>query len=401
MTNAPLDVVVIGGGIHGAGVAQAAAAAGYSVLVLEQSQVAAGTSSRSSKLIHGGLRYLEQAQLHLVRECLHERAFLLNKAPDLVRLVPFHIPVYRDSKRASSTIAVGLSMYCALGGFHSDNRFTRVPRTEWDTLDGIETKGLRAVYRYFDGQTDDRALTQAVMNSALSLGAELRMPARFERAEIAGDQVAVFFQQKGRTVEVVTRVLVNAAGPWVNHILRQVTPPTSALQIKRVQGSHILVSGQLARGIYYLEAPQDRRPVFVMPWHDETILLGTTEKLFEGDPAQVQASVEEKTYLLETLSAYFPQYHSIETARIKDAFAGLRVLPSGPSNLNALPRDTTLHVDRTDRPRILSIYGGKLTAYRATAEAVIKRLSSSLPAPTKHISTTTLPLKRGPLRFAL
>ncbi len=401
MTNAPLDVVVIGGGIHGAGVAQAAAASGYRVLVLEQSQIAAGTSSRSSKLIHGGLRYLEQAQLHLVHECLRERALLLKNAPELVRLVPFHIPVYRESKRASATIALGLSLYYGLGGFGAANRFSRVPRSQWDTLDGIETKGLRAVYRYFDGQTDDRALTQAVMNSAFSLGAELRMPARFERADIAGDEVKVFFQHKGRSAEVTTRVVVNAAGPWVNDVLKQVTPATAALQIKRVQGSHILVAGNITRGIYYLEAPQDRRPVFVMPWHEDTIMVGTTEKLFDGDPAQVYASVEEKTYLLETLSAYFPRYHSAEAARIKDAFAGLRVLPSGPSNLNALPRDTTLHVDRSDRPRILTIYGGKLTAYRATAEAIMKRLSPSLPAPAKAVSTTTLPLKRGPLRYAL
>src|SRR6185436_2703518 len=170
------DLLIIGAGIHVVGVAQAAAAAGYSVLVLEKTALAAGTSSKSSKLIHGGLRYLETGQLRLVRESLREREILLRVAPELVHLVPFYIPVYRRTRRRPWQITVGLSLYAALGGFTSANRFARLARDEWAALDGLETRALQAVFRYHDAQTDDAALTRAVMRSAQSLGAELKMP---------------------------------------------------------------------------------------------------------------------------------------------------------------------------------------------------------------------------------
>src|SRR6185436_2868679 len=176
------DLLIIGAGIHVVGVAQAAAAAGYSVLLLEKTALAAGTSSRSSKLIHGGLRYLESGQLRLVRETLHERATLLRIAAELVRLVPFYIPIYRKTRRRPWEITIGLALYAALGGFSPASRFTRLPRHDWPTLDGIDTHELECVFRYYDAQTDDAALTRAVMRSAQSLGAELQMPAEFVAA---------------------------------------------------------------------------------------------------------------------------------------------------------------------------------------------------------------------------
>ena len=159
MTTNLFDVVVIGGGIHGAGVAQAAAAQGYSVLVLEQSAIAAGTSSRSSKLIHGGLRYLENAQFSLVRECLRERALLLKNAPELVKLKPFYIPVYSETSRSAWQIRAGLALYSTLGGLGADTRFKIVPRHEWGTLDGLDREDLHKVFRYYDGQTDDKEMS--------------------------------------------------------------------------------------------------------------------------------------------------------------------------------------------------------------------------------------------------
>jgi len=160
------DVLVIGAGVQGVGVAQAAAAAGYRVVQLERAQVAAGTSSRSSKLIHGGLRYLETFQLRLVRESLRERAILLRIAPHLVELVPFFVPVYHDTTRAAWKVRSGLSLYALLGGLGAEARFQTVPQAAWETLDGLRTDGLRAVFRYMDGQTDDVALCRAVAASA-------------------------------------------------------------------------------------------------------------------------------------------------------------------------------------------------------------------------------------------
>ncbi|MEE8428710.1 MAG: FAD-dependent oxidoreductase, partial [Gammaproteobacteria bacterium] len=184
MTDKSYHVGIIGGGIHGVGVAQRAAAQGYTVLVVEKTGLAAGTSSRSSKLIHGGLRYLESAQFGLVKECLRERSILLQIAPELVRLQPFMIPVYRKTRRRPWQLRLGLGLYALLGGMAKENRFTTIPRRNWDQLDGLSTAGLEKVYRYRDAQTDDALLTRAVMNSAQELGAELAMPANFLGAKM-------------------------------------------------------------------------------------------------------------------------------------------------------------------------------------------------------------------------
>ena len=149
------DVIIVGGGIHGAGVLQAVAAAGYTSLLIEKHALASGTSSRSSKLIHGGLRYLESGQFALVRESLRERAIHLRIAAELVELKPFYIPVYRDTRRRPWQLKLGLGMYALLGGFDPGTRFGAVPKRDWSTLDGLDTRGLTAVIRYHDAQTDD------------------------------------------------------------------------------------------------------------------------------------------------------------------------------------------------------------------------------------------------------
>jgi len=385
------DVVVIGGGIHGAGVAQAAAAAGYSVLVLEQQAVAAGTSSRSTKLIHGGLRYLESGQLSLVRECLRERALLLRNAPELVRLRPFYIPIYRDTRRRPWQLRAGLSLYALLGGLGPDTRFERVPRRAWEGLDGLDTTGLQTVFCYWDAQTDDAALTRAVMESALGLGAQLDVPARFLRGELEERGCVVHFEQRGVTRSCEASVLVNAAGPWVNAVLSAFTPAPKRLAMDLVAGTHIVVAGGLARGVYYLEAAGDGRAVFAAPWRDN-ILVGTTETDYRGDPAEVRPLPEERRYLLETLARYFPAYRSAGDDMIQDAFAGLRVLPSGEGAPFRRTRETVLYADRQRRPRLLTIYGGKLTAYRATAARVIERLRPSLPRRAAMADPRTLRL---------
>src|ERR1700721_2511392 len=187
------DVGIVGGGIHGAGALQAPVAAGFTALPIEKGALASGTSSRSSKLIHGGLRYLESGQFALVRESLHERSVHLRIAPDLVQLKPFFIPVYRETRRRPWQLKLGLWLYALLGGFDASTRFGTVPRREWSSLDGLDTHGLEAVIRYHDAQTDDASLTRAVVRSALSLGAELAMPARYSRAVLAGDGVTVTY----------------------------------------------------------------------------------------------------------------------------------------------------------------------------------------------------------------
>jgi len=385
------DVIIIGGGIHGTGVAQAAAANGYSVLVLEQTELASGTSSRSSKLIHGGLRYLETMQIALVRESLHERQLLLKLAPDLVHLVPFYIPVYKTTRRHSWQIRAGLSLYAMLAGAGANNRFVTIPRSHWSELDGLDTRDLQAVFCYQDGQTDDAALTHAVMRSARDLEAELLLPAAFSSAVIESDKISIEYQQNGNTFSCTATVLVNAGGPWVNRILGKILPSPPVLDIDLVRGSHIRVAGTFNAGIYYMETPQDGRAVFAMP-REGSILVGTTEALYQHDPADVQAVPEEQQYLLQVLAHYFPHYRSDQNQTILSAYAGLRVLPKGKGRAFQRSRETTLLVDNEQAPRVLSIYGGKLTTWRATAEKVVTRLSASLPSRKIRARTDTVRL---------
>ncbi len=381
------DVVVIGGGIHGAGAAQAAAAAGHSVLLIERTALASGTSSRSSKLIHGGLRYLESARFGLVRESLREREILLRIAPDLVHRVPFFIPVYDHSRRPPWMIRAGLGLYAVLGGLARQARFATLPRAHWSGLDGLDTRGLRAVFRYEDAQTDDALLTQAVMRSAQQLGAELRCPANFLSAKRSGDVFVVHFLERGAERVCRARTLVNAAGAWANTVLERVTPRPPLVPVDLVQGAHILVGAQTRQGVYYVEAPRDGRAVFVMPWKKHT-LVGTTETAYDGDPAAVHALPQEIDYLQETLRHYFPA----QRAPLLDSFAGLRVLPHGPGPAFRRSRETILHPDQRERARLVTVYGGKLTGYRATAAKVMRLLQKTLPERAPRADTSSLRL---------
>ena len=386
------DVIVVGGGIQGAGTAQAAAAAGHAVLVLEKQQaLAEGTSGRSSKLIHGGLRYLEGAHFSLVRESLRERAGLLRLAPDLVKLQPFHFPIYRGTRRRSWQVRLGLTLYALLGGLRRENRFARVPRNQWDALDGLKTAGLRTVYRYFDAQTDDARLTRAVMRSACALGARLAMPAELLGAELVPGGCTVRYRHNATERVCAASVLVNAAGPWAGRVLERVSPRPAGCPVELVQGAHIVVPGTLERGIYYVEAPQDGRAVFCMPWGDRT-LVGTTETPFSGDPDEVRPRPQEIAYLSEVLAHYFPSHRG--GVEVLESFAGLRVLPAGTGSLSGRSRETILETDRPDRPRLLTIHGGKLTTYRTTAAKALERIGASLPerAPVADTATLALPV---------
>jgi glycerol-3-phosphate dehydrogenase len=386
------DLVVVGAGIHGAGVAQAAAAAGHSVLVLEKQAPAHGTSSRSSKLIHGGLRYLESAQFHLVRESLLERTLMLRNAPELVHLVPFYIPVYRQTRRRPWQLRIGLSLYAILGGFGPGTGFGTVPRNQWDRLDGLDTHDLDAVLVYHDGQTDDAALTRAVVRSAEELGAEVAVPATFVSAVVHGSGVAIDYETGGQVRTCEARVIVNAAGPWATRVLARITPTQAPAEVELVQGTHIVIPGNAHEGVYYVEAPQDGRAVFIMPWHGQT-LVGTTETPFVGEPDQVRPLQSEIDYLGQIVQHYFPRYRRTVPVPILESFAGLRVLPATQGRAFGRSRETLLEVDRADVPRVLTLYGGKLTGWRAAAEQVLERLGSTLPAAKRRADTRTLRLK--------
>ena len=368
------DIVVIGAGIHGAGVAQAAVAAGYSVLVLEKNDVASGTSCKSSKLIHGGLRYLESAQFSLVRTSLKERTILCRLAPDLVKLQPFYIPIYKKTTRRPLHVRVGLSLYALLGNLHKDNLFKTIQREKVKKIDQLEQTGLQKVFQYHDGQTNDVKLTKAVMNSAKALGAELAFPVDVTSIIKHDNGFNISYEKENRDEQVHATVVVNATGPWVNELHHLVTPATESLAIDLVQGTHIILNVPSPSGIYYIEA-SDQRAVFVMPYEydgEKKTMVGTTEKLYQGKADDVKPTQEEIDYLLQTYKSYFVSKVNIAVIH---QFAGLRVLPKIDSSMFSRSRDTILH---WATPGLLSLYGGKLTAYRSSSELVIKKIKPLL-----------------------
>lgn len=376
------DLAIIGGGISGAGVAQAAAAAGYSVLLVEKTGYGSQTSSSSSKLIHGGLRYLESGQFHLVRKALKERRSLLKLAPGLVKPVPFFIPVYHHSRRSAWQLRAGLSLYALLSGFEPLGLFKQLPRCRWSTLKGLNTEGLVAVFQYWDAQTDDQLLTRAVVASARELGAETLCPARFMSAEQNKQGYRLCYEEQHQhqhqhqhqyqQQECQVRMVVNAAGPWVNEILKQFQPQPQTQAVDWVQGSHLVLDRPAPSRVYYLESIFDQRVIFVMPWQGKT-LVGTTEVLLNELPDKLQPSSREEAYLLGIYQHYFPEHH----CRVIERFAGVRVLPHLDNSMFDRPRDTLLYRDPS-QPQLLTLYGGKLTTFRALAKEVVAEVAYQL-----------------------
>lgn len=381
------DVTIIGGGIHGVGVAQAAAAAGYRVALLEQKHLAYGTSRWSSKLIHGGLRYLENFEIGLVRESLKERELLIKLAPDIVKRQKFYIPVYENTSRRPWFIGLGLLAYTVLAGGNKNTFFHRIPSSEWGALDGLERNGLDAVLQYSDAQTDDAKLTQSVMNSAKELGAQLLCPATFEKASRVEGGLQVEYSENGQTHRFKTRTLVNAAGPWAADLLANITGGLPDFAVDKVQGTHIELPGELTKGCYYMEVEADKRAVFAMPWQGRT-LVGTTEFTYEDDPHKIHSRDEAVDYLLEVYNQHFPR----RDITVLDRWAGLRVLPAATGAAFKRSRETQLPVDDETKPMVLSIFGGKLTGYRATALKVMDKLQPSLPKIAEKARTDQLPL---------
>lgn len=363
------DIIIIGAGIHGAAIARAAIYDGYKICVIEQYSAAGlATSSHSSKLIHGGLRYLESYQFKLVKECLKERAILLKTAPSLVRLIPFYIPVYKYNSRPSWLIHLGLFLYRLLGG----GKIKKLKKSEWKKLDGLDTDQLVNVFQYHDGITNDKKLTQAILQSAIDHGADFKIKNKLSKIDITNDHVSITLENNQN---YSANLLINASGPWVNKVLSITNPPQKELAIDLIQGTHIIIPRKLSDNIFYVEAA-DKRVIFTIPWN-EHCLIGTTETSFNDNPENTQPQPNETEYLLKTWNHYFND--NLKPEEILESFSGLRVLPKSEDDAFKRSRDTILHTDNKDNPHIISIYGGKLTAHRATAEAIMKIVHRKLP----------------------
>ncbi len=371
MPNSLYDIVIIGAGIQGAGVAQAVANYGYKTLILEQYPgPGMATSSKSSKLIHGGLRYLESGQFSLVRECLNERNILLKNAPGLVKKIPFYIPVYQHSRRPAWHIWLGLVVY----SIFSLTPFAVIREKHWKDFSQLNKKNLKQLFMYYDAQTDDMELTAAVIESAKTLGAEIHYNSTFHSAERENSTYSIHYSQDSRQLHVKSRCIINCAGPWIESVQKKIKPQMELPEIDLVAGTHILINQITEHGAFYIEA-SDGRAVFVIPWKDKKTLIGTTERLFEDRPETLQPLQSEIDYLIETYNKYFSK--TISQKDIISSFAGLRVLPHSDNTAFNRPRDSII-VEHPSCPGLITLVGGKLTAYRASAEHVLKHAIKTL-----------------------
>jgi glycerol-3-phosphate dehydrogenase len=369
------DLLVVGGGINGAGVARDAAGRGLSVLLIEQYDLAAATSMASSKLIHGGLRYLEQGRIRLVREALAEREVLLRMAPHLVRPLAFALPI-DGAQRPAWQIRTGLWLYDHVAGRSS---LPRSGRAQLNADSGLHAR-FRSAFTYSDAWGDDARLVVANARGAADLGALVRTHTRCTNLQPGGSGWIVQLQSNdGGSSVVHGRAVVNATGPWVSRFLGECGVAEPRGHARLVKGGHIVLKRRLPGERAYLLQHPDGRVVFVIPYEDEFTLVGTTDVPVSDGPGLAEISTEEIEYLRDVFERYFAV--PFRDDEIAWTFAGIRALhDDGSSDPTRVSRDYVLDVHHAQNGApLLSVYGGKLTTYRPLAEHVMARLRGRLP----------------------
>jgi glycerol-3-phosphate dehydrogenase len=385
---ADYDLAIIGGGINGTGIARDAAGRGIRVLLVEQSDLASGTSAASTKLIHGGLRYLEHGAFRLVRESLAEREVLWRMAPHIIRPMRFVLPTDAGG-RSPLLLRLGLWLYDRLGG-----RELLPPTSPLDLTHhavGVPLKrSYRAALEYSDCRVDDARLVVLNAVDAAERGATIRTRTRCVRAE-REEEWRLILKARGERQVVTASVLINAAGPWIGSVAETVLRTPLRVPARLVKGSHIVVPRLFDHERGYILPGPDRRFVFALPFRQDFTLIGTTDEDFVGDPAVVTASLEEIHYLCRSVSAYFREGVGVE--KVLHTYAGVRALyDDGAATAKDATRDYRLIVDRPPRAApLLTVYGGKITTYRRLAEAALRLLKDRLRGGPAWTATAPLP----------
>ncbi len=375
------DIVVIGGGVNGCGIARDAVGRGYSVLVCEQSDLGGGTSAASTKLVHGGLRYLEHYEFRLVREALIEREVLLRAAPHIIWPLRFILP-HHKGLRPAWLLRLGLFLYDHLGG-----RKLLPPTAVRDLRREPEGAPLDPQYRkgfeYSDCWVEDSRLVVLNAMDAAERGAEVRVRTRCAEARREGGHWQVVLEDaEGNRETVHADALVNAAGPWVDQVLSGSMGSNARRNVRLVQGSHIVVRRLFDHDKAYIFQNADGRIVFAIPYERDFTLIGTTDRDWQGDPKDVRISEEEIAYLCEAVDAYLAT--PVTPEDVVWTYSGVRPLyDDGASKAQEATRDYVLKLERgpdgSGAP-LLNVFGGKITTFRKLAEAAIGRLQEALPA---------------------
>jgi glycerol-3-phosphate dehydrogenase len=360
MTDPRPRVAVVGGGINGAGIAWELARRQYDVTLFEKGRCGDETSSKTTKMIHGGLRYLERMHFGLVRESLRDRAWLLEHLPALVRPLEIVLPVYGDSPRSRLTIRTGLILYDILAGRENIRRHHALHASQIAERGPIVTKGLRGGFSYWDAQVDDHALVRTVVASAIRDGAMVREQTRVHS-----------LRRSGRTWLVNDEsfdVVVNAAGPWMNELLAK-NSLRARYTLSLVRGSHLVLTRRVSDSGFLLQSIDDRRVFFVLPWK-ETTLVGTTEVIHREPLDNVHASEEEIEYLIARYNRYFCE--PLTRGGVAATFAGVRPLVGRAVNPGAIARDYRV----VRNGNLINVFGGKMTTFMSLARKVAMRVDN-------------------------
>ena len=375
-----VDIAVIGGGINGCGIARDAAGRGWSVFLCESDDLASATSSASTKLVHGGLRYLEYYEFRLVREALMEREVLWGVAPHIVWPLRFVLP-HHKGLRPAWLLRLGLFLYDHLGGRK------RLPATAMKNL-RTDPAGrcLKPIYtlgfEYSDCWVEDSRMVVLNARDAVEHGATVATRTRCIGAEREGDLWRLTMQGVGREPKIIrARTLVNAAGPWVGEVLQTVMRANAPAKVRMVKGSHIVVPRLYPEDHCYIFQNADNRIFFVIPYEQDFSLIGTTDLDYQGDPRDVAASPDEIAYLCNGASEYLRT--PVTPDQVVWTYSGVRPLyDDGASKAQAATRDYVLELDApAGQAAQLSIFGGKITTYRRLAEAALAKLAPHLPKP--------------------
>src|SRR5262245_33199836 len=378
-SNATYDLAVIGGGVNGCGIARDAAGRGLSVILFEQADLAGATSSASTKLIHGGLRYLEHFRFRLVRESLVEREVLLKAAPHIVSPMRFVLPHHRGL-RPWPVLRLGLFIYDHLGGR------AILPPTR--TLDLTKDEAGRALrpefvrgFEYSDCWVDDSRLVVLNAVDAAERGAAIHTRTKCLAAVRQGEswRLTVLDVDSGSRREVTARAVVNAGGPWVSQVMQEVARLNAPARIRMVKGSHIVVDRLFDHDRAYIFQNADGRICFAIPYEGDFTLIGTTDEDFSGDPTAVAISDGETDYLLQMVSAYLRQ--PVGPDRIRWTYSGVRPLyDDGASTASDATRDYILKLDAAGAAPFMTVFGGKITTYRRLAEHALEQLARFFPS---------------------
>ena len=393
---APLDLLVIGGGINGVGIARDAAGRGLKVALVEKDDLASHTSSASTKLVHGGLRYLEQYEFRLVAESLREREVLLANAPHIIWPLRFVLP-HEASMRPKWMLRVGLALYDRLGGRKTLPGSRKVDLVIAPHRSILQDR-LKTGFEYSDCWVEDSRLVVLSAMDAQAQGAQIHT-----RTECVGlvrhaDHWLATLRSDDGESELAARAVINAAGPWVDRVAKSALGQGTPAHLRLVKGSHIIVPRAYPGDHAYIFQQDDGRIVFAIPYEREYTLIGTTDLLYEGDLDEVRISAEERAYLREAVTRYFRS--GVTEEDIVHSYAGVRPLYEDKAASNStVTRDYVFEIEADGGAPILSVYGGKITTYRKLAEHALAKLAKYIEVPERRW-TGTAPLPGGDMEDA-